>query len=368
MERTVEVEWRGRPVRAADPAPIAEAAIELGATTVRRTERAAGAVAAVARATPAAEAAGRLLLRAEGLASSAIEGLSASAEEVAASEVSDARTGVGAWVVDNLAAVTDALATPAPIDTPTLHLWHRRLMRHAPAIDPRHVGAWRDVLGWVGGPNPLVAAHVATPPHLLAPAVDDLVSFLRRDDLDPITVAAIAHAQFETIHPYADGNGRIGRILTGWVLRTRIGATHPPPVSNQFARDIGGYLAGLAQYRQGQVDDWVRWFADTVATSAERTGEVLDVVDDLLLTWAQATSHLRVDAAARRLLPLLPAHPVVNAQVVAALLDVSEQAARHALRTLEDADVLTASPWAASGGGRPTRWWRCDDLLALLGR
>src|SRR5207253_1519106 len=104
----------------------------------------------------------------------------------------------------------------------------------------------------------------------------------------PVASAAIAHAQFETIHPFADGNGRIGRVVIGWTLATRLGLVYPPPVSLEFARDIGGYLSGLAMFREGMTDAWVRWFADAVAKAASRTSEILAAVDQRLAAWETA--------------------------------------------------------------------------------
>ena len=69
--------------------------------------------------------------------------------------------------------------------------------------------------------------------------MEDLVAFANEDRLDPVTQAAVLHAQFESIHPYGDGNGRIGRILIGWVLCHRLDLTVPPPVSLIIARDPG---------------------------------------------------------------------------------------------------------------------------------
>jgi Fic family protein len=372
MAGTVLVDWQGRPVEAANPDPIAAATSELSAATVRATERAAATVeAAGRRASGVFEVAGRLLLRAEGLASSAIEGLRANATDVALAEaegIEDTRADVAAWVADNLAVVTEALGEKGPINRARFLDWHRRLMRHASAIDSAHVGAWRDRLGWVGGPNPLMAAHVAVPAEAIDPLMRDLAAFCARDDLDPVTQAAIAHAQFETIHPFADGNGRIGRILVGVLLTRRLSVRYPPPVSLEFARDVGGYQSGLTLYRQGAIDTWVAWFADAVTRAATRTLSVLDAILALQEKWAVATAGLRDDSAARRLLPYLPAHPVVSAATVASLLDVSPQAARMAFAALGDAGIVEEVVSAPRGPGRPRRWWVVNDVLELLGR
>jgi len=371
MGPTVRVQWQGRDFEAADPDPIAGATFDLRTTTVRRTEQAAAAIrAAGLRASGALEVASRLLLRAEGLASSAIEGLRATAADVALAEAtgSESVDNVAAWVADNLAVVTDALDDPGPVDRARFWAWHRRLMRHAPSIDSVHVGAWRDRLGWIGGPNPMPAAHVAVPAESIDVLMQDLIAFCARDDVDAVTQAAVAHAQFETIHPFADGNGRIGRILIGVVLARRLGVRQPPPISLEFARDIGGYQSGLTLFRDGAIDTWVAWFADAVERAATRTTAVLEAVDTLQQDWAAATSALRSDSAARRLLPYLPAHPVLSAATVAEVLGVTPQAARTALDALAAAGVVDEVGRIAAGAGRPRRWWAANDLLELIGR
>ncbi len=373
----VVVEWHGRRVVATRPARIAGLDLQLSTTVVRRTEQAAAAARlAGARGSGAVEVVARLLLRSEGLASSAIEGLWASPERVARAQVlarggdsdGDAAVGTAAWVADNLAVVVDALADPQALGDASLWRWHVRLMRHAPDLAEEHRGAWRDRLGWVGGANPMAAAHVAASAEEIPAAMADLYAYAGRDDVDAVTQAAIVHAQFETIHPFADGNGRIGRVLIGRILAHRLGIAVPPPVSQVFARDIGGYLAGLTLYRQGDAQPWVSWFADAVRTAAERSEAVLDAVSDLTAGWDRRASHLRSDSTARRLLTALPAHPVVSAQVVADLLGVSTQAARGAMEQLADLDIVVESERIALGLGRPQRWWAAQELLELTGR
>ena len=84
------------------------------------------------------------------------------------------------------------------------------------------------------------------PPNELAALLDDLIIFANRDDVEPITQAAVCHAQFEIIHPFGDGNGRVGRMLIAWLLIRRLALMVPPPVSVAIAADVAGYASGLA--------------------------------------------------------------------------------------------------------------------------
>lgn len=377
---SVEVVWQGMRVEATRPAAIADLTLELDAPTVRRVERAAAAVLRAAdHQGHGLEVAARLLLRSEGLASSAIEGLRASARAVALARAASAEPGTAgagdlpddtaAWVADNLAVVQDALAHRRRLSIPTLHRWHRRLMRNATGVEARHVGAFRDTLGWVGGPNPRMATHVAAPADLIRPAMADLVAFTRRIDIDAVTQAAIAHAQFETVHPYADGNGRLGRVLVGWVLARRLEVAVPPPVSLEMARDVGGYQAGLTLYRQGDVEQWLGWFAEAVASAAARSTDTLTRVAQLQADWRVRLMDVRADAAAHALLAHLPANPALTAASAAALVGVSRQSASVALAQLAGRGVLEEvdASEVPTGRGRPARWYVAEELLALLG-
>lgn len=369
--RTVAVEWNGRKVQAFVPGTLAGFTPELSEGTIRRTERAAAAIRRVGDLTSQGlEVAARLLLRAEGVASSHIEGIEARPDEVAVATLDDSIGGSAAWVADNLAVIDDALGERDPVAVRSLWRWHARLMRHSD-LAAGDIGRWRNRQGWVGGATPLTAAYVAPPASELDRLMDDLVAFMHLESLDPVTHAGIVHAQFETIHPFADGNGRIGRILIARLLRDRLQVPVPPPVSVQFARDIGGYLSGLVLFRQGQVDAWSRWFADALEHAAERTVTVMSAVEELLRHWTDAAAGLRRDAAARRMIPHLAQHPVVNAAIVAELLEVSEQSARVAIGELATLGVLSEFTPSSAGTvrpGRPRQWWVASDLLTLLGR
>ncbi|MDP9738069.1 Fic family protein [Curtobacterium sp. 260] len=125
---------------------------------------------------------------------------------------------------------------------------------------------------WIGGGRtPRDADHVPPPPEFVPSLMADLFAFLARDDLHPVAQAAIAHAQFESIHPFTDGNGRTGRALVAAVLRHR-GATRTasPPVSSVLVAERARYFQHLTQYREGHVDAWVRDVAIAVARDRTR--------------------------------------------------------------------------------------------------
>jgi len=367
----VEIDWRGRRVTAWVPDPLAGRDVTLSETTVRRTEQAAAAGRRVTDRLPVGwEPLARLLLRAEGVASSYIEGVRAPLPDVAVAEIDPEVGETAEWIANNLAVVADAIAgSGEPMSVALLHRWHARLM-HGPHqwLPAEMVGQFRPVQGWIGGTSPLDAAVVTPPPELVPGLMDDLVAYLNRDDIDSVTQAAVAHAQFECIHPYGDGNGRIGRVLVGWLLVRRLALDVPPPISVPIAIDRGAYLAGLTQYRLGEPDPWVRWFAEVITTASEATLRLFEQVLELIEAWKARLADVRADSAAHRIVELLPQHPVLSAATIAKQIDVSERAARSALATLAERDIITPFTSAHSVPGRPRHWWIAPQLLATVTR
>ena len=196
--------------------------------------------------------------------------------------------------------------------------------------------------------------------------MDDLVRNANREDLDPIAQAAVAHAQFETIHPYADGNGRVGRVLVGWLLARRLAVHVPSPVSLFMARDRGGYLAGLTRFRAGQTDQWVAWFAEVVTRSSLAMVGVVNDVARLLDHWALQLADTKADAAAHRLLRLLPGLPLVSSSLVAERVGVSERAARSALQLLGELGILVPTHLPRQSPGRPAQGWLAEQVVRLI--
>ena len=366
--RFVSAEWNGRPVDAWVPAPLSERDLSLTASDARAAERAVATLRAADSQLPATwEVLARLLLRHEGIASSGIEGLREPVESVLVAE----RVGGGGpagWVADNLAVIGAALdVADQPLTAQNLHTWHEQLMRHS-NLPTETVGAFRPALGWVGGRSPLDAAYVSPPPQEIPRLVDDLVRFADRfdDDLDAVTQAALVHAQFEVIHPYGDGNGRLGRVLVSRTLR-RAGAARRStvPISVAIARDPGGYLSGLRLFEQGQIGPWVRWFAEIAERAARTTTDIVQQTEAVQQRWAVAVAGLRADSTALALLPLLVGYPVLCASDAAELLDVSERSGRSALDSLAQRGIVKPIHVETGRVGRSRHWFAASDLLEI---
>jgi Fic family protein len=374
----VPITWRGRRVRAFVPQLLAERDLTLDIRAAASCGAAELSVARGAEALPDDYAPlARLLLRAEGVASSYIEGVTAPVVDIVLAE----HQGTGghtpaAWVAANLAATSQAVAHAIgtdPLTVDELCRWHGALMAGSPA-PARHVGCLRDEQGWIGGPTPLEAHLVTPPPSELSALVADLLVFVNGTGSGPVAAAAIAHAQFEVVHPFADGNGRLGRALVSWALTRRLHLLVPPPVSARLAADVGGYTSGLTQYRFGRTSAWVAWFAEAVSGAGRAQSQLVLAVEQIRAGWRARLAELRnvralrADSAAWRALELLPRHLVLSAPVVADALGLSRKGAGGALRALTGAGILTpyTNP-AGAGRGRPPHLYVSEELLGLAG-
>jgi Fic family protein len=195
------------------------------------------------------------------------------------------------------------------------------------------------------------------------PLLDDLLDFINLDDLPAIAQAAIVHAQFETIHPFGDGNGRVGRCLIHVILRRRgLTPLFVPPISVLLATNARRYIAGLVDFREGRTDDWIGVFADATKAAADAAKRLSAQIDTLLADLLHRAGSPRSDSVARKIVLGLPAQPVVSADTAAARYDVTPTAARSALNRLEEASVLVPT----RVGRRRDREWINDDLFQLL--
>ncbi len=313
----------------------------------------------------ALEALARQLLRAESVASSRIEGLELSHRRLARAAFAEDENDITAQsVLANIRAMELAVATAATtkrFGVPAILKVHKALFS---AFADRQAGKVRTEQNWVGGAasSPQNAEFVPPPPELVMALLEDLAAFLDRDDLPPVMQAAIAHAQFETIHPFADGNGRVGRCLIHVVLTCRgVTPNVVPPVSLVLATDARAYVGGLTDFRAGRVNEWVGLFAAAARTAAMEASRFAAQLAAQEEQWRVSVGPLRPNAAASVLLRLLPGVPIIDVQTAQELVGCSNQAARLALAQLERAGVISQLTV-----GRRNRAWEAGAVFELL--
>jgi Fic family protein len=313
------------------------------------------------------EALATTLLRAEALGSSFIEGLRASNKRLALAAYEPvAADPTARAVLGNVRAMERAIAIGSeqrPFRLDDLLDIHRTLLEGT--TEARFAGIVRTEQNWIGGrgTSPRDAAFVPPPAARVPELLDDLVAFVNLDDLPAVAQAAIAHAQFETIHPFGDGNGRTGRCLIHVILRRRsVVPRLVPPISVVLATNAKRYIAGLTDFREGRVDDWIGAFAETVELAARSTTQLQAEIDALLDRFVRRAGSPRADSVARKIVQGLPRHPVAGAESAAAAYGVTPTAARAALNRLEVAGVLVP----ARVGRRRDREWISDELFQLL--
>lgn len=351
------------------PDPLAGADVTLrtpAATVVSDAERALAEVNGTAAQSPVFAPLARLLLRTESIASSKIEGLHVDARALSWAEAA-ADTGGGAGpqareVLANVDAMQLAIeqATEAPLTVGAICDIHRELMRDTPGARPGNV---REKQNWIGGNdyNPCGASYVPPPPEHVGPLLEDLCEFVGSDEVAPLLQAAVAHAQFELIHPFADGNGRTGRALIHVVLRSRGLSNYVPPISVILGVRREQYIAGLTDFREGRLDEWLELFGSAAATSAALARRCHDALVELQARWRAAAGHIRRQSAVWPLIDALPASPVLTVASAVAATSRSRPAVAAAIEELASLEIVRPL-----GSGKRNRAWEVPDVLDLV--
>lgn len=301
-----------------------------------------------------------ILLRSESASSSKIENLTSGAKAIALAELGNLGRHNAAEIVANVHAMQAAVRLADHLDEDAVLAMHAALMQHS---HPEEAGKWRTEQVWIGGGDfgPHGAAFV--PPHdgRVPDAMADLMSFVRRDDLPVLAHAALAHAQFETIHPFADGNGRTGRALVHSMLRAR-GLTRnvTVPVSAGVLTDTDAYFAALMAYRRGDAARIVRLIAGASFAAIANGRALVADLRQIRQRWNELIKA-RADASAWQLADLLLRQPVIDADVVQRELRVTSANAHRAVRQLAEAGVIREF-----SGRRRNRMWQAGEVLMAL--
>lgn len=331
----------------------------------------------------------RFLLRSEAIASSYIEGIAPTPRNVALAELAldeDIRglSETARDVARNMTIVRDASDVLARKESVTLDDIEALQTSLVPA--PPDLRGLRSTQNWIGGSShhPLEAAHVPPPPGEVVELLEDLVRYMAGAAHSPIVQAALVHAQFETIHPFPDGNGRVGRALIHTVL-TRRGLTADAilPVSLVLATLHSEYIAGLEAFRVDgdrespqaytAVDAWVSTFAQAVRLAAEQASVLELRLMQLREMWTSSLAEARQregrvraarrDSALSAILDSLPGTPVLTTETVTRVHGVTPSAAQNALTQLAESGILETI-----SVGRGRRAFVSLDVLDLITR
>jgi Fic family protein len=303
-----------------------------------------------------------MLLRSESTASSRIEQLTATARSIALAELGASSTRNATLIVSNVKAMQAAIDLADVLDDKSILAMHAALLEDE---HPEWVGHWRDAQVWIGGSNFGPHGSTFTPPHheRVPGAMKDLVRFAQRADISPLVHAALAHAQFETVHPFPDGNGRTGRALIHSMLRQRhVARNVTVPISAGLLVDTDAYFAALTDYRAGDPNPIVAQMSDAAFASITNARTMLAELAELNGGWRD-TIRARSDSNVWALTDLLMRQPAVNSSIVQNQLGVSKPTALSVISVLEDAGVLVKAR-----GEERNRAWVALEVLDVLDR
>ena len=298
----------------------------------------------------------RMLLRSEAISSSRIEGLEMPASKLLEYEELD-RLGVEhrldsteAQILGNLHMLgesLDAIEEGHEISLEEICSLNAVLLKGTRLAEQG--GRLRTLQNWIGGNrvNPVGAAYVPPEPEKVLGLMEDLVAFLHSSELPILAIAALAHAQIEHIHPFADGNGRVGRALIHMVFKSRgLSRATVPPISLVLATDKERYIANLSATRiaeeddwQGAMNDWIEYFANATILACRRAMQFEQTLSGIRDSWLSRTDF-RSGSAARQLIDILPGTPALSIKTAQILTEKSYPAARAAVLSLVEAGIL----------------------------
>jgi Fic family protein len=288
---------------------------------------------------------GTLLLRTESVASSKIEQVEADVTDYARAlhgvRANPSATSMVAATVA-LEELIDSVAGGGDLTVAAVLRSHHALMQDDPG-EAAYAGRFRDMQNWIGGSDysPRNALYVPPPPDTVEDYMADLVAFTNRADLSAMVQAAIAHAQFESVHPLTDGNGRIGRALVNTVLRRRgVTTTVVVPLASALVARREAYFDVLTRYRGGEPEPIIAAFARASTLAAQESRVTAARMAEFPQAWRDAVGRVRSDSATARLLEVLPATPVLSAEEAEAKVGGATSAVYRAVDRLVEVEVL----------------------------
>ncbi len=222
---------------------------------------------------------------------------------------------------------------------------HKQLMEHARHTHFADPGEFRKSQNWISGTKPENAKFVPPPPFEMTRAISDLEKYIHvQDDLLTIIKAGILHAQFETIHPFLDGNGRTGRMLISFYLWYTQFLENPVLfLSTYFKQHQELYYQKLSDYHNGNIESWINFFLDGVIEIAQEAITTVDKITILREKVSQKIQKLgkRSAESASLIIPRLYTQPIVNVAVIQAWTGYSRVGAMTVIQRFMDLDLLS---------------------------
>ncbi|XKG82726.1 Fic family protein [Microbacterium aerolatum] len=257
-----------------------------------------------------------------------------------------------------------ALKLADDISEDSILAMHKALMLHHSGFPSEDACRYRAEQVWIGRgeAGPRLADFVPPHPDRVPGAIGDLVRFVKRQDIPVLVQVAVAHAQFETIHPFPDGNGRTGRALAQSILRNKglVGST-AVPISAGLLVDVPRYFDALSSFRDGDAGPIIRGFAGASRIAATTGTQLVDALVEQLEESRAKMVGIRADAAAWKILPTLVGQPAVNAKYLKNTLGLGEMTALRALDSLTERGVLTETTGKSRG-----RVWQHRSIFDAL--
>lgn len=287
----------------------------------------------------------QLLIRVESVASSKIENIHATSEEYARAQYGNKSNSSALQMVAGTQALTALIDSAGPgkkISAGNIKEAHFALMKNLPR-EEESAGKYRKVQNWIGGSDhsPLGAIFVPPPADQIEKLMKDLLIFANREDIPALVQATLAHAQFETIHPFADGNGRIGRGLVNAILRRRnITAKVVVPIASFLIANRSAYFEDLTAYRDGQIENILTRFATAAEVASVEASRMSIALSALPTIWRKKLGTVRSGGSTSKLLELLISNPVFSADELVGVIASNPSSIYNAISKLKDSKIL----------------------------
>lgn len=356
-----------RSIRVCIPPEIATRKFSLDSDLASKSESAIRAISALDNAHgKTLKSLDRLLIRTESIASSKIENLHATSEEYArALYGNNSNSSAVAMVAGTnaLIALIASVDSGKTITESAIKSAHQTLMKDVPR-EQESAGKYRQVQNWIDGSNhsPLGTIFVPPPPENVESLMRDLLAFANRDDVPVLAQAAITHAQFETIHPFTDGNGRIGRALVNAILRRKKVTTRVVvPIASFLVVNRQAYFDDLNKYRDGHIESLLARFASAANIASAEAGRTATALSEFPAMWRKKLGTVRSGGSTSQLLDILISNSVFSAEELVGVIGKNPTSVYNAISRLHGVAILIP----LSDRKRNQIWGAADVLQEL---